>query len=71
MNNEKKSLLPAWLSLSVPELRCLVNILFPLPVLHRAFRLRWFRWRREHRLRAIASRFRIDPGLLLQVALPP
>jgi hypothetical protein len=67
----ENSPLPAWLSLSLPELRCLLNILSPLPVLNRAFRLQWFRWRREHRLRAIASRFRIDRGLLLQAALPP
>jgi hypothetical protein len=71
MNNEKKSPLPLWLGLSMSELRCRLNVLLPLPVLHRAFRLQWLRWRREHRLRAIASRFRIDPGLLLQAALPP
>ena len=71
MNSEKKSPLPVWLSLSVPELRTLMNLLFPLPALSRAFHLRWFRWRREHRFRAVASRFRVDPQRLFQSALPP
>jgi hypothetical protein len=55
----------------MPELRRLLNLVFPLPPLTRAFRLHWFRWRREHRFRAIASRFQIDANILLRLALPP
>jgi hypothetical protein len=71
MTNEKKSPLPVWLSLSVPELRRLLNLVFPLPTPTQALRLHWFRWRRQHRFRAIASRFHIDTNILLRLALPP
>ncbi|MDQ7034324.1 MAG: hypothetical protein Q9P01_05665 [Anaerolineae bacterium] len=44
------------MSFSLAEWRCLLNIIFPLPELSQVFRLRWFWWRREQRLRAAASR---------------
>lgn len=71
MRNAKKSPLPIWLSRSVAELRRLLNVVWPLPRLSRALRLHWWRWRREHRLRAVASRLGLNPQRLLQFALPP
>ena len=71
MSSEKKSPLPVWLSLSVPELRRLLNLALPLPPLSQAFRLHWFWWRRDHRFRAVAARLRINPQRLLRSALPP
>lgn len=71
MNNEKKSPLPIWLSLSVAELRCLLNLMLPTLSLTKAFRLRWFWWRRQQRFRAIATCFQIDFNLLLRSTLPP
>jgi hypothetical protein len=59
------------LTFSLAELRCLLNIVFPLPVLSREFRLRWFWRRRQQRLRAIASRYQINPQRLFELARPP
>lgn len=69
--SEKKSPLPVWLSFSLAELRCLLNIVLPLPMLSREFRLRWFWRRRQQRLRAIASRYQLSPQRLFDLALPP
>ena len=71
MRGEKKSPLPVWLSLSLAELRCLLNIVWPLPALTRPFRLRWFWRRRQQRLRAVASRYQISPQRLFELARPP
>ena len=67
----EKNPLPIWFSLSVAELRCLFNIVLPLPRPTKAFRLHWFWWRREHRFRTVAARFQINYARLLRLALPP
>ena len=71
MSSEKKSRLPCWMSFSLPELRCLLNIVLPVPRLAKVFRLRWFWWRRQKRLQAIASRYHIPATTLLRLAIPP
>jgi len=61
----QKKILPRWLSFSLAEWRCLLNILCPLPPLSIQFRLHWFWWRRKQRLCAIASRLGIPPYYLI------
>jgi hypothetical protein len=67
----KKKPLPPWMSFSLAEWRCLLNILLPLPQLSQVFRLRWFWRRREQRLQAAASRLALDVQRLLTFALLP
>jgi len=55
--------LPVWLLLSFAEWCGLLNILCPTPPLAPDFRLRWWRWRRHKRLRAVWSRYRFEPQL--------
>ena len=69
--SEKKSHLPRFLSFSLAEWRALGNILFPLPSPTFQQRLRWFWWRRHHRLRAAAARLGIPFSRVLQLGLPP
>ena len=71
MTSVKKKPLPYWLSFSLAELKCLLNILMPLPTPTLAFRLRWFWRRRLYRLRAIASRYGIAASTLIELSLPP
>ena len=71
MASEKKSALPTWLSFSLAELRCLLNIVLPTPALSREFRLRCFWQRRKQRLRTIAVRYHLPVEPLLRLSLPP
>jgi hypothetical protein len=71
VTNEKKSALPTWLSFSLAELRCMLNIVLPTPALSREFRLRCFWQRRKQRLQAIAVRYHLPLELLLRLSLPP
>ena len=71
MSSEKKSRLPGWMSFSLPELRCLLNIILPVPSVSKMFRLRWFWWRRRKRLQAIASRYQVPTQTLWRLAVPP
>lgn len=69
--SEKKSLLPTWLSFSLAELRWLLNIVLPTPLLTRDYRLQCFWQRRDQRLRAIASRYQLPVERLRRLSLPP
>ena len=71
MASEKKSALPTWLSFSLAELRCLLNIVLPNPALSREFRLQCFWQRRKQRLQAIAVRYQLPLEPLLRLTLPP
>ena len=71
MTSEKKRRLPLWLSFSLAELRCLLNMMLPTPALSREFRLRCFGQRRKQRLQAIASRYQLPLEPLLRLSLPP
>ena len=55
----KESHFPAWLTTSFAELRRRLNIQWPTPVLTAKFRLKWMAWRRQQRLKAIASRYQV------------
>ena len=71
MTSEKKNALPTWLSFSLAELRCLLNIVLPTPALSREFRLQCFWQRRKQRLQAIAVRYHLPLEPLLRLSLPP
>jgi len=71
MASEKKNVWPTWLSFSLAELRCLLNIVLPTPALSREFRLQCFWQRRKQRLQAIASHYHLSLEQLLRLSLPP